>query len=158
MGRPSKYKSKYCQALIDFFDVEPYEDIELPHYQKDGVTIHWKDYKRVPVKLPTLRDFAKSINVGISTVYDWINKQHASYHKKFSDAFTQAQDIRKWFMIQNGLQGLYNPVTFKFVAVNVTDMRDKQEHEHKGNIEHNISPELMALGKQMAEKYAQEAK
>ena len=125
-GRPSKYKSSYCQELIKFFDVEPYDDVELEHYDKEG-NIKWKDKKRMANRLPTLRNFAKHIKVHFSTVYYWIEK-----HKEFSDAFTHAQELRKWFLIENGLNGCYNPLFAKFVAVNITDMKDKSEQEHSG--------------------------
>lgn len=123
-GRPTKYKSEYCEKLIKFFDVEPYEERELPHYDKDG-NVKWTDYKRMANKLPTLRNFAKSLKVNLSTPYEWIKK-----HKEFSNAFTQAQELRKWFLIENGLNGCYNPAFAIFVAKNITDMRDKQEIEH----------------------------
>lgn len=134
VGRPTKYKFEYCQELVNFFDVEPYEDIELPHYTKDGKKdengkriISWIDFKRMPRKLPTLRDFAKSINVSIRVVYDWLNEKSNVFQPEFLHAFTQAKDIRKDFLIQNGLQGLYPPLSFKFVAINLTDMTDRQE-------------------------------
>lgn len=117
--------------LIRFFDVEPYVDIKLPHYDyvKGKKRIKWTDYKRVANRLPTLRNFAKKIGVASSTVYLWVQK-----HKEFSDAFTHAKELRKWFLIENGLNGCYNPVSFKFVAVNITDMVDKKETEHSGSI------------------------
>lgn len=128
-GRPTKYKPKYCQQLIKFFDVEPYKDVKIPHYKGKGKSreLVWSDIKRMANKLPTLRNFAKKIKVGISTVYDWLNVNHASYQKEFSDAFTCAQKVRKWFLIENGLNGCYNPLFAKFVAINITDMTDKQE-------------------------------
>lgn len=127
-GRPSTYKPEYAKKLIEFFDVEPFEDVVLPHYFNDAKhRVKWKDFKRVACKLPTLRDFAKSIKVPISTIYDWLSDKHPSFHKGFSDAFTHAKEIRKDFLIQNALQGLYPPLTFKFVAVNLTDMRDKTD-------------------------------
>ena len=126
-GRPSTYKPELADKLIKFFDIEPYEEIRLPHYDKDGKTIKWEDIKRLPRKLPTLRAFAKSINIPISTIYDWLAKDHASFQKEFSDAFTHAKEIRKEFLIENALQGMYNPLTFKFVAVNLTDLKDVQE-------------------------------
>lgn len=128
MARPTKYKPEYAKKIIEFFDVEPFEDMELPHYfDTEEHRVKWKDYKRVARKLPTLRDFAKRIEVPIRTVYDWLDEKHQSYKKEFSHAFTHAKELRKDFLIQNALQGLYPPATFKFVAVNLTDMRDKTD-------------------------------
>lgn len=121
-GRPSKYKSEFCQQLIAFFDVEPYEDKPLEHYGKDG-EVKWTDYKRMANKLPTMRNFAKEIGVSIDTVYEWVKQ-----HKDFSDAFTQAKDLQKWFLIENGLNNCYNPAFAIFTAKNITDMKDKVEH------------------------------
>jgi DNA-binding transcriptional regulator YiaG len=132
MGRPSKYKPEYCQKLIKFFDVEPYEEREIPHYKGKGEnkTVSWTDYKRMANKLPTLRNFAKKIKVAVATVYNWADESHGSFHKEFLDAFICAQDLRKWFLVENGLNGCYNPLFAKFVAINVTDMKDKQEIDH----------------------------
>lgn len=138
LGRPTKYKAKYCGQLIKFFEQEPYEDVVIPHYDKakgkEGKVIVWEDFKRMPNKLPTLRDFAKSINVGMTTIYNWLDEKHRQYHKEFADAFTRAKDLRKWFLIQNGLQGLYNPLFAKFTAINVTDMKDTKEHHLSGEV------------------------
>lgn len=124
MGRPTKYKPRYCQKLIDFFDVEPYEERKIPHYKGSGKNREhvWDDIKLIPRRLPTLRKFAKSIKVSYVTTYEWINK-----YKEFSNAFTHAKEIRKEFLIDNALAGMYPPNTFKFVAVNLTDMRDVTE-------------------------------
>ena len=128
MGRSTKYKPEYCQQLIDFFDAEPYEDVELPHYNDKG-TVVWTDFKRTANRLPTLRNFAKLIGVHVANVYRWADR-----HKEFRDAFTRAKELRKWFLIENGLNGCYNPAFAKFVACNITDMADKKEHEHTGEV------------------------
>ena len=125
---PSKYKKEYCKKLIEFFDIDPYEDKEMKHFGKDG-ELKWVDYKRVANRLPTIRNFAKKIKVDFTTLYDWIKK-----YEEFSHAFTQAKEIRKWFLIENGLNNCYNPAFAIFVAKNITDMRDKQEVEHSGEI------------------------
>lgn len=136
-GRPTKYKAEYCEQLLQHFDIEPWEEREIPHYKtvEGERVVAWTDYKIMPVRMPTLRGFAKIIGLGISTLYDWINKEHASFVQEFSDAFTYARDIRKEWLIDVGLSGTAPPASFKFVAVNCTDMRDKTETEHSGSIE-----------------------
>ncbi len=134
-GQPTKYKPGYCDELVKFFDIEPFEDIELPHYQKDGKTLRWTDFKRMPSRLPTLRRFAKKIKVGISSIYRWLDENNGAFQPKFRDAFTHAKEIRKEFLIENGLQGLYPPLSFKFVAINLTDMKDKTESDNRYKID-----------------------
>ena len=129
-GRPTKYKPTFCDGLIKFFDIEPWEEREIDHF-KNGEVV-WTDIKILPVRMPTLRGFAKSIKVGIRTVYGWIDAKCSSYQEEFSHAFTYAKDIRKDWLVDVGLSGTAPPASFKFVAVNVTDMRDKQEHELSG--------------------------
>ncbi len=125
-GRKTKYRPEYCRELIDFFDAEPYEKIELPHYQADGKTLKWMDYKLVPARMPTLRKFAKLIGVHVSNVYNWCNASHSSFQKNFQDAFTCAKEIRKDWLIDLGLSGLTPPLAYKFTAINVTDMVDEK--------------------------------
>lgn len=132
MGRPTNYKPEFCDKLIEFFDIEPWEEREIPHYKtvKGEQQLVWTDIKILPVRMPTLRGFAKSIEVGIRTVYEWIDEKSGSYQEEFSHAFTQAKEIRTDWLTDVGLSGSAPPASFKFVAVNVTDMRDKQEVQH----------------------------
>ncbi len=165
VGRKTKYKGEFCNKLIEFFDVEPYVDVKIPHYEKTGKkdkkgkrVVVWYDIKRMPNKLPTLRDFAKSIKVHISNVYEWLNEKSSAFQPEFRDAYICAKEIRKWFLIQNGLQGFYPPLSYKFTAINITDMRDVSEQINKGSVEMSFSPELLELAKQMAEQFAKEVK
>ena len=125
VGRPTKYKSEYCKKLIDYFDVEPYTDIEIEHYKKGEIS--WIDKKRMANRMPTLRQFAKKIKVSHDTIYSWLNEKSNTYQQEFSDAYKRALEYRKEFLIECGLQGLHNPLYAKFIAVNLTDMRDRQE-------------------------------
>lgn len=133
-GRPSKYKPRFCKELVKFCDKPIYEERELPHYGPDG-QVKWNDVKRFPASLPTLVGFAKHIEVGLSTLYDWMNPKHASYQKKFSETVTRIfKDLQKDFLIQGALQGFYNPAFAIFTAKNITDMKDKQEVEQGGEV------------------------
>ncbi len=146
-GRPTKYKPEFCKALIKHFDIEPWEERKIPHYHENGKTVKWTDIKLLPMRMPTLRKFAKSIKVCISTVYGWLDKENSSYQKKFMDAFTCAKEIRKDWLIDLGLSGKTPPASFKFVAVNVTDMRDKTETELGGKDGQPIQVSIVDFGK-----------
>lgn len=129
-GRPTKYKSRYCNMLIKDFSIEPFSEIKIGH--KDELGKKWYEIKREANRLPTLQRFASKIKVGISTVYDWLDKNHASYQKKFSDAFARARVLRQNFLMENGLAGTHEGGYAKFVATNLTDMKDKKKHEVTG--------------------------
>ena len=126
-GRPIKYKKENPEKLVKFFSGPPYTDKVLPHYDVKTGKVKWKDYKRFANKLPTLVGFAKSIKVSIRAVYNWTEENRETYQEEFMHAFTQAKLLQKDFLIQNGLQGLYNPIFSKFTAINITDMRDQQD-------------------------------
>lgn len=51
-----------------------------------------------------------------------------------------------------------NPAMAIFLGKNELNQEDKKTIKQEGTITHDLSPELMALGKQMAKQYAQEAK
>lgn len=125
-GRPTKYKPEFCDKIIEFFDIEPWEEREIPHFKNGEQT--WTDIKVLPVRMPTLRGFAKSVEVSIRVIYNWLNSESDVFQQEFMHAFTLAKEIRRDWLIDVGLSGSAPPASFKFVAVNVTDMRDKQEH------------------------------
>lgn len=130
-GRPSKYKNKYCQEIIDFYDVEPWEEREIPHMK--GGELVWTDIKIIPTRRPTIRRFAKKIGICLATVYNWLNSEHQSYHKDFSHAYVHGcKYLIKDFLIDGALAGITPPASFKFIAVNMTDMRDKVNLEGDG--------------------------
>ena len=143
-GRPSRYHKRYCRMLIHFFDIEPFTTQLVPHYDESGKkhksgpkkgeqVVTWIETKREANRTPTLERFAKKINVNIATVYRWIDEKHASFHKDFCEAFARARELRKWFLVENELQGAYKSSSnFKYIANNVTDMTEVQKQEITG--------------------------
>jgi hypothetical protein len=155
-GRPTKFKPEYCEALIEFFDIEPYikevAESSKEYFATGEVKKETEKFKWMPNQMPTLYRFAKSINVAYSTVWRWAEKGQVDEgdedpppeFERFCNAYKEAKEIQKEFLISLGLSGV-SPSPFAiFTAKNITDMRDKQEHEHKGKIthEHGLSEAL----------------
>ena len=135
-GRPTKYKEEYCEEIVKYFSVEPYREVIVT---TEGKNFSKEDVKLVPNQLPFLSAFARHIGVTHDTLIEWTN-----VHPEFSEAYKKAKELQKEFLIENGLQGLYNPAFAIFTAKNITDMRDKQEIEHSGTI---------SLAQQIASEY-----
>lgn len=119
MGRPTKYDPKYCDDIVFFFEREPNYEKQLEHFDDKG-NLKWMDYKLMPSKFPTFLEYAKKIGVSMDALQDWANK-----YPDFGGAYKKAKELQKWFLIENGLAGLYNPTFAIFTAKNITDMRDQ---------------------------------
>lgn len=121
IGRPTKYKPEYCQAIIDYFSIPQTKQLTKTYYTKAGTTIEEPIEK--PNDLPFLEDFAWNIcGVPHTTMLQWVNK-----YPDFRIAYTRAKELQKAFMVRNGISGLYPPAAYAFTAKNITDMRDKTE-------------------------------
>jgi len=151
-GRKTKYRPEYCNKIIEFFNVEPYEEIRLPHYNEDG-SIKWEDVKRFARKLPTLVQFAKYIGASYPTVYRWQDEKDGAYQKEFQEAYARAKESQKDFLIQAGCLGVYNSHFAIFTAKNITDMRDSSDLNVKGGFNLNVicerQPEWMNRREQL---------
>lgn len=140
MGRPTKYKKEYCDEMIEFFD--------RGHTRKTYETITYKNGKtkkkeigEVANDLPFISAFARKIGVSRDTLHEWAhgkNKNGKLKHPIFSDAYKAAKKIQKEMLIGNAVKGLYNATAFIFTAKNITDMKDKQDIEHTGEVTKRI--------------------
>ena len=120
MARPTKYKPEYCDRIVKFFSVTPWKEVPYTITYKNGTMKEGTE--RWPNEIPTFHAFAKSIDVNEDTVVEWAKK-----HEEFSAAYKRAKELQKWFLIENGLNSLYNSTFAIFTAKNITDMRDRQE-------------------------------
>lgn len=79
--------------------------------------------------LPTKEGFARSIGVSTRVINDWLER-----YPEFLHAYDRARDCGKEILNQNALMGRYSEGYAKFVAINCTDMRDKQDIEVSGGV------------------------
>ena len=108
-GAPTKYKPEYCQEIIEFFDIDPYE----PHLAEDGTPTN------LPKKIPLLEDFAISIGVDPDTLLNWKKK-----NKEFFGAIKKAKKMQESFLIHATAAGIMERTFSIFIAKNVCGWSD----------------------------------
>lgn len=136
-GRPTKYKPEYCQLMLSYFDINPYESLEVDYETKDGE----RRTKIViePNDLPTLADFCLKIDVTEDTIVNWTKQ-----HPEFLGAYEKCKMLQKKILVTNGLRDHYNSSFAKFVATNFTDMEDKKKNENE-NVNHNFDEMTLTI-------------
>jgi hypothetical protein len=121
MARPTDYKEEYCELIVEFFD-QPLYIVKKKEIASGGRKVVIEE--EVPNSMPTFERFARKLGVEHDTLRNWCKK-----HEKFFGAYKICKDIQKDFLIEHGSKGNYNAAFTKFLAVNVTDLRDKVTHE-----------------------------
>lgn len=138
-GRPTKYKEEYCQKMIDFFSIDHTREVKRTKINKDGSVHEW--YEEVANKLPTFEAFAvRELGVHVETLINWKNQKDENGNLKnveFFESYNICKNLQKDMLNNLAMLGFYNAAYTKFVAINITDMRDvhHNEHSHNGKIE-----------------------
>lgn len=120
IGRPTKYYPEICEEMIEFFERE---------------LIDYSEEKPKLVKFPTFERFSCNKRLNTETLLEW-----CKIHPDFSAAYKRCKQVQKDLLIEGGLSGAYKEGFTKFLAVNITDLRDKVEVENTNkNIEVKLS-------------------
>jgi hypothetical protein len=149
VGRPSKYTPDICQKMIKFFDVPHIIKVEKEIRNADG-TISYKEIER-PNSLPTFERFAFNIGVIDDTLRRWANE-----YPEFCTTYKRCQHLQKDMINDLGMLGLYNAHYTKFVAMNITDMKDTSRQELTGANGAPIVTANATISKDDLKKYADE--
>lgn len=128
-GRPTDYDPAYCSQIIEFFDQQPWREVERTN-PKTGLTYT----ELVANKLPTLEAFAHKLGYAPSTLYRW-----QLDHAQFCTSYARAKSLQKDILVQNGLMRLYDSNFAKFIAINNTDLVDQK-------VRVNMNHDLEGLG------------
>lgn len=133
-GRPTDYKEEYCNQLIEFFNIEAYEEMILP--DRSG----GKKREIIPCKFPTLARFACNIGVTRETLWEWSTTKLPNGELKypnFSNAYKRAKEFQESILVEGAMAGAFNSTFSIFTAKNVFGWKDKQEVENTGTVEIN---------------------
>jgi hypothetical protein len=140
VGRPTKYKKEYAQAIIDYFRQECIKETET--------TVEGKNWSKtvtdlVPVFFPTFELFADSLDVDDDTLVEWAHKVYPEAHAKrgelvhpeFSAAYRRAKKIQKGVLLKFSLLGRFDTRFAQFMAINNFGMISaKTESKDQGEI------------------------
>ncbi len=121
MGAPTKYKTEYCQGIIDFF-------MESLNGDK--------------LEFPQLSAYARKIGVRTETLWDWQKKESPRYKSDFSKAYVECKHLQEEILRKGGLEGKFNSTFAWNTGKNVCGWRDVTEVKQDIKTEHNISPAL----------------
>lgn len=120
MKQIKKYKKKFCNEIIKFFNISHTEEKYEITTDKNGEKTKLVEK---PNPLPTFEKFAVKIGVTIKQLEEWENT-----YPEFSIACEQCRALQKDMLNDLAMRGFYNPTYTIFVAKNITDMKDKQEN------------------------------
>ncbi|MFW9968637.1 MAG: hypothetical protein ACFFDF_00455 [Candidatus Odinarchaeota archaeon] len=127
-GRPTKYKKKYCEEIIDHFRIQPQIVKKKKTYYASGQVKSEEEYP-VAALLPTFQSFADKIGVNIDTLHEWKSK-----YTEFSEAYARAKELQEHIWLVNSMSNLYNAQFAQFFGKNCLGYKDKQEVEHSGGL------------------------
>ncbi|HQA99380.1 MAG TPA: hypothetical protein PLG10_04075 [Candidatus Dojkabacteria bacterium] len=117
VGRPTKYKKKYCKELIKYFDVKPTHKEKVVKIIK-GVPIEVEVEKANPI--PTFDSFAtEHCGVNQDTFYEWVK-----VHPEFSESFKRAKSFQKKMILYQCSYGFITPSYAVFLTKALTDLND----------------------------------
>lgn len=117
VGRPSKYKKKYCNDLIRYFDLKPTYFETVTRYYK-GIPYEVEVEK--PNSIPTFDSFATEVcNVNQDTFYEWVK-----VHPEFSESFKRAKSFQKKMILYQCSYGFITPSYAVFLTKAITDLND----------------------------------
>lgn len=117
---PLIYEDSFCDDIIDFFDVPPFE--YKKDHNKEIIFTNSGKPLMIPNHLPTIEMFAHSKGVHRDSIYKWCKR-----YPEFKLAKERAQQLQYNCLIQNGLIGGYSAAFATFVAKASLGMREGDE-------------------------------
>lgn len=108
-GRPSKYKTEYCNLVNDYLKENQDQEIKVLKQANGDKGYEIYDTK-IKVKLPTINGFSLFINIPRRTLYDW-----AETHEEFSHSLEKIVKEQEKRLLECGLSGDYNPTIAKLI-------------------------------------------
>jgi hypothetical protein len=133
-GRPTKYDPKYCEDIINHFDVEPFDEI----IDKDGNVIGTK-----PARFPTFERYARKIKVHTDTLIEW-----TKVHPEFSVAYKKAHNLQFAVYQEGVMQGAWQQAFAIFLGKNIFKLTDKQDIHNTVDLGGKVTIKIVTKNKE----------
>jgi len=132
-GRESIYTDDLPKKMYDYYNEPIVEKVKL-----NGV------WQYMPRRLPTLTNFAWTIGINYATLHSWLTPTSKYFKRELYDIYEQCKKICIDKLSEGALLGHYSASYAKFLAVNISNMRDKKE------VDHGITEDLFEKYKNMS--------
>jgi hypothetical protein len=139
-GRPTKYNEAFIDKVQEYLNACQDEEFE----RGEDKTVLYK----LRVKLPTIEGFARYIGVHKDTLYEW-----CKVHPEFSDSLVQIKTEQMERLINNGLNGDYNPTIAKLILSSNHGMREKTETDVTSKGESIVAKDVAVMSKEEVNAY-----
>ena len=124
IGRPTRYTEDMPDKLLEFFDVPLDRVVKVQNATASGKVVESEITK--PNRLPTVEGFCAHHKMSKRTFHDWVQK-----YPSFAHALGKCKQLQMNHLIQHSLEGTYHAGFAKFLAINISEYREKIEHDHK---------------------------
>jgi hypothetical protein len=118
-GRPSKYTPEIQKKAEKYIEMPLFEKYKVQKVVKDEIVE--VELSR-PSGIPSIAGLAVNLGVSRETIYTW-----GETHRQFLDTLEELKSKQEYFLEYHGLTRGYDSSFAKFIAVNVTNYRDKIE-------------------------------
>ena len=133
MARPTKYNAtiqRKADKYVKSYNLYVKKSKQVVTKTGDIIEIE----EDVPNDLPSLVGLALHLGVHRETLYNWGNA-----NPKFFDTLEVLKQKQKQFLLHHGLNRNYDSSFAKFVAINMTDMKEKVETESEIDVTVNVT-------------------
>lgn len=134
VGRPTKYKKRYCEDLVSYFDIDAFR-VEKKRVNIKGLVTE------IPMEVvnppPTVAGFCRSIGIHKDTFYEWVKK-----YPDFSDAYKKAEACQEDIIIKNTMLGKYEKIFSIFFLKANKKWRDSDKVDIENGLNINLKYRL----------------
>lgn len=106
VGRPTSYDFPKLHKIVEQYIADCVDEEDEFHKTRGEKS---DSYDRIiRVRIPTIEGLCLKLDISKDTLYEWIK-----IHPEFSDDIDKVQKLQAERLIQNGLNGNYNPTIAK---------------------------------------------